>query len=153
MVDSPAETQRSENKLRSSVHRARFYLPGFSSLTRRQRQKAIAAAECRLVRSPTRGSNAKHHLRAAVQLDILFGAKQDAGSLRHSGILLPRRIVGQQHAGYRRGSDGDVAVSGYDGPRCGDTVSCGSCPGFGARALRRAACPAAAIGTACARAR
>ena len=116
-------------------------------------KKAIAATECRLLSSSARSRDTKNHLRATVQLDILLGAEQDAGSLRHSGILLPRHIVCQQHAGNRRGGDGDVAVSGYDGPRRGDTVSCGSCPGFGARALRRAASPAAAIGTACARAR
>src|SRR5258707_4038247 len=51
-------------------------------------------------------SNSMHHLCAAVQLDILLCAEEDAGSLSHSGILLPRRIVRQQHAGNRRGADG-----------------------------------------------
>jgi hypothetical protein len=86
----------------------------------------IAANECRLLRCPARGSNAKHHLRAAVQLDILLGAEQDAGSLSHPGILLPRRIVCQQYTGNRRGGDGDVAGSGYDGSRRRSAVSCGS---------------------------
>jgi len=49
----------------------------------------IAAPECRLLRSSARSRDAKHHLRAAVQLDILLGAEQDAGSLSHPGILLP----------------------------------------------------------------
>lgn len=46
---------------------------------------AIAATECRLLGSSARGSNAKHHLRAAFQLDILLGVEQDAGSLSHPG--------------------------------------------------------------------
>jgi len=103
----------------------------------------VATTNCRLLRSPARGSDAKHHLRAAVQLDILLGAEQDAGSLSHPGILLARRIVRQQHTGNRRSGDGDVAGSGYDGPRRGGTVSCGS-PGVAATR------PAAAITPTCA---
>ena len=65
----------------------------------------IATPECRLLRSSARSRDAKHHLRASVQLDILLGAEQDARSLSHPGILLPRRIIRQQHAGNRRGGD------------------------------------------------
>jgi hypothetical protein len=99
----------------------------------------------RLLRSSTCGRNAKHHLRATVQSDILFRAKQDAGGLSHPRVLLPRRIVRQQYTGNRRGGDGDIARFGYDSPRCGSTVSCGSCPGITARALRSATRSAAAI--------
>ena len=59
----------------------------------------IAGNQFRLVCSPACGSDAKHYLRAAVQLDILLRAEQNAGSLSHSGILLPRRIVRQQNSG------------------------------------------------------
>jgi hypothetical protein len=110
----------------------------------------IAATKCRLLRSPARSSNAKHHLCAAVQLDILLGAEQDVGSLSHPGILLPRRIVRQQHAGNGRGGDGDAAGSGYDGPRRRSAVSCGS-PGVGTSAWLRATRPATAISSTCAR--
>src|SRR5437868_8039434 len=58
----------------------------------------IAVTECRLLRSSA-GRDTNNHLRAAVQLDILLGAEQNAGSLSHPGILLARRIVCQQHAG------------------------------------------------------
>jgi hypothetical protein len=105
----------------------------------------IAVTECRLLRSSAGSRDTKNHFRAAVQLDILVGAEQNAGSLGHPGILLPRRVVRQQHAGNRRGGDGDVAGSGYDGSRCRGRFSCGSCPGIAARGLRRATRPAAAI--------
>jgi len=70
----------------SAILLARFLL----TQSRAMAKMPIAATECRLLCSPACGSNAKHHLRAAVQLDILFGAEQDAGSVRHPRILLPR---------------------------------------------------------------
>ena len=128
--------------------RARFFPPGFSFLNP-QARKPRCHNQCGLLRSSARGSNAKHHLRTAVQVDILLGAEQDAGSLSHPGILLPRRIVRQQHAGNRRGSDGYVAGSGDDGPSCGGSVFCRS-PGACTSALRRATCRTAGIRATCA---
>ena len=53
-----------------------------------------------LLRSATRGGgDAHHYLCAAIQLDILFCTKQDAGGLSHAGILLAWRVVRQQDAG------------------------------------------------------
>jgi len=43
----------------------------------------------RLLRTRARSRDANDHLCAARQLDVLFCAEQDAGSLSHSGILLP----------------------------------------------------------------
>jgi hypothetical protein len=101
-------------------------------------QNAHCRNQWRLLRSRARGRYFNHHLRATVQLDVLLRAEQDAGRSSHPWILLPRRIVRQQHAGNRRGLDGYGAGFGYDGPRRGAPVSCGSCSRAAARALRRA---------------
>jgi hypothetical protein len=59
----------------------RSYLPRFSFLKFRTTGINAFPQESRLSRSSSSagGGNAKHHLCAAVQFDILLGAKQDAG--------------------------------------------------------------------------
>ena len=88
----------------------------------RQRQKDLPPR--RLLCSSTRGSDPNHEQRAAIQLDILSGPQQDAGSIRHPWIALPWCVVRHQDPGDRRGADCYLSGFGYDSPRRWATV-CG----------------------------
>jgi hypothetical protein len=63
----------------------------------------------------------RRHSPSACRRPIGYPAwrRAGAGRLSHSGILLPRRTIRQQHAVNRLGGDGHVAGSGCDGPAAG----------------------------------